>query len=511
MPLIGTLLKKGIKLRERLAQEYSTSFELQRTELKELLLTASQTEFAKYYDFGNILKEFRDSRQFYDAFKKIPVHDYNKMYSDWWKLSLQGVRNITWPGKVKHFALSSGTSESASKKIPVTREMTKAIQRTSIRQILSLSKYDLPSKVFQSGILMIGGSTHLQNRGSYFEGDLSGIQAAGLPFWFQHFYKPGKRIAKNTNWDAKINQIVTRAPHWNIGVIVGVPAWIQILLEKITAYHQVKNIHEIWPNLMIYVHGGVSFDPYRKSFEKLLAHPIHFIETYLASEGFIAYQKDPGKKSMKLVLNNGIFYEFIPFDGNNFLPSGEVNPQARAMMIDEVEEGKEYAILLSTCAGAWRYLIGDVVRFTSVREAEIQIVGRTKHFLSLCGEHLSVDNMNKAIELISNELNIEIKEFTVAGVPYGSLFAHHWFIGTDNQVDKKNIREKLDQHLKALNDDYEVERGAALKEIMVDVLPIQVFYEYMETLGKTGGQHKFPRVIKGQQLEHWLQFVSVRT
>jgi hypothetical protein len=510
MAILGTLLKKGIKLRENLEQEYTSPFELQKRELKELMITASHTEFGKYYNFPGILSSFRRGhRDFYDAYvRSVPVHDYNKIYKDWWQLALKGAKNICWPGRIKYFALSSGTSEASSKHIPVTREMTKAIQRTSIRQILSLSRYDLPSQVFESGILMIGGSTHLNKRGSYFEGDLSGIQAARLPFWFQHFYKPGKKIASNRNWDNKLDEIVKKSKDWDIGIVVGVPAWIQILLEKIIHYYGVQHIHEIWPNLLIYVHGGVSMDPYRRGFEKLLGRPIYYIETYLASEGFIAYQALPNHKAMKLVLNNGIFYEFIPFDEHNFTAEGEIRPEARTLLIDEVEEGKDYALLLSTCAGAWRYLIGDVIRFVSLEEPEIVITGRTKHFLSLCGEHLSVDNMNKAIELVSNELNITIPEFTVAGIPHNSLFAHHWFIGTDDAVDARHLKERIDYHLKVLNDDYAVERSAALREVIVEVLPIGKFYEWMESKGKVGGQNKFPRVMKNAQLAEWMRFIA---
>jgi GH3 auxin-responsive promoter len=264
----------------------------------------------------------------------------------------------------------------------------------------------------------------------------------------------------------------------------------------------------VWPNLRVYVHGGVSFDPYRKGFEKLLGRPISYIETYLASEGFIAYQASPRHGSMKLVLNNGIFYEFVPFNDNNFLPTGELSPKAKTVPIDEVEEGKEYALLLSTCAGAWRYLIGDVIKFTSVEESEIVITGRTKHFLSLCGEHLSVDNMNKAIEMVSDELNIDIKEFSVAGIPHGTLFAHHWYVGTDQAVDALLLKERLDHFLKNLNDDYATERSAALKDVYVDVLPVKTFYGWMESMGKSGGQNKFPRVLKNAQLEEWQKFIA---
>lgn len=510
MAILGTLLKKGIRLREMMEQEYTSPFDLQKKELKELLISADQTEFGKHYNFASILKDFRKGdKSFYNTFRtKIPIHSYNKIYGEWWKLSLKGVKNICWPGRVKYFALSSGTSEASSKHIPVTKDMTKAIQRTSIRQILSLSKYDLPADFFTSGILMLGGSTHLNKIGNYFEGDLSGIQAAKLPFWFQHFYKPGKRIAKTRNWDAKLDEITKKAKDWDIGIIVGVPAWLQILMEKILDYHKVENIHAIWPNLKVYVHGGVSLDPYRKGFEKLMGKPIYYIETYLASEGFIAFQAYPNRRSMRLVLNNGIFYEFVPFEDKNFDENGEVKAEAQTLMIDEVEEGKEYAILLSSCAGAWRYLIGDIIKFVSLEESEIIITGRTKHFLSLCGEHLSVDNMNKAIELASNDLNIEVPEFAVAGIPHGTLFAHHWFVGTDDAVDGNVLREKIDNHLKVLNDDYAVERSAALKDVYVDVLPVHIFYDWMKSKGKVGGQNKFPRVMKSHQLEDWKAFIE---
>ena len=239
-------------------------------------------------------------------------------------------------------------------------------------------------------------------------------------------------------------------------------------MEKIIAYYRVPNIHEIWPNLEVYVHGGVSFEPYRKGFAKLLGRPIHYIETYLASEGFIAFQAYPDRRSMRLVTNNGIFYEFVPFEEKNFNSQGEILPDAETLLIDEVEEGKEYAILLSTCAGAWRYLIGDVIRFTSVEESEIVITGRTKHFLSLCGEHLSVDNMTRAIGMVADELNISVREFTVAGIPHDSLFAHQWYIGTDNEVDPVTFRDQLDATLKKLTVDEAVERCAALKAVRVE-------------------------------------------
>ncbi|SFT42868.1 GH3 auxin-responsive promoter [Algoriphagus locisalis] len=512
MAIISTLLKKGIRLRESLEQEYSHPLELQRQELKKLLIQAAETEIGRKYEFPIILKSFRNGEDdFYELYKSnVPIYDYDRIHQEWWYKSLEGRSNVTWPGPVRHFALSSGTSGATSKFIPITKDMVKAIRRTGVRQILSLSKYDLPASLLTKGILMLGGSTDLEFNGTYFSGDLSGITTGRLPIWFQRFYKPGKKISRSKNWGDKLDQIVGKAKSWDIGIIVGVPAWLQILIEKIITHYQVDNIHEIWPNLRIFVHGGVSFEPYKKGFEKLLGKPLLYLETYLASEGFLAFQALPNRKSMRLVLNNGIFHEFVPFNQENFDEDGNINPEAKTLKIDEVEVGKDYALLISTCAGAWRYLIGDVVRFVSKEESEIIITGRTKHFLSLCGEHLSVDNMNKAIELTAEEHDLNIREFTVIGVPHGSLFAHHWFIGVDSKVDSKRLSATIDTRLKELNDDYAVERNHALKKLIVSVIPSSLFYDWLKEHGKEGGSHKFPRVLKGDKAANWQAFLNNR-
>ncbi|WP_425392331.1 GH3 family domain-containing protein [Ekhidna sp.] len=509
MAILGTLLKKGIMLRESLEQLYTSPLDLQKQELRNLLIHCQNTQFGKAYQFDNILTSFKgDQDDFYKSFTaNVPIYDYDKLYDEWWHLAKEGQKDVCWPGKIKYFALSSGTSGASSKYIPITRDMVKSIRKTSMRQILTMSKYDLPASLFSKGILMLGGSTDLKKSGHYFEGDLSGITAAQIPFWFQHFYKPGKRIAKTKDWNDKLEEIVKKAPDWDIGIIVGVPAWLQIMMEKVIEKYQLKTIHDIWPNLQIFVHGGVSFEPYKRGFEKLLSKPLYYMETYLASEGFIAFQAYPNRKSMRLVLNNGIFYEFVPFKESNFDDDGKLIPGAETLKINEVEENKEYALLITTNAGAWRYMIGDVIKFTSIEETEIVITGRTKLFMSLCGEHLSLDNMNKAIELVEDELKIDVREFTLLGDRSGSLFAHHWYIGTDDSVDKEEVKERIDFHLKELNDDYKVERGSALKEIRVSILPTQIFYQWMESQGKVGSQNKFPRVLKKEKAQLWKNFL----
>jgi hypothetical protein len=357
---------------------------------------------------------------------------------------------------------------------------------------------------------MLGGSTQLQKGATYFAGDLSGIQQKNIPFWFLGLglYKPGKKIAREKDWSKKLEEIVEKAPEWDIGFIVGVPAWLQLCIEKIIERYKLKNIHDLWPNLAFYVHGGVALEPYKKGFQKLLGKPITFIETYLASEGFLAYQNRQDTRGMHLVLNNNIFFEFVPFDDENFDSDGNMLPEPTAYMIHEIEENRDYAILISTNAGAWRYAIGDTIRLVDKEKSEIIITGRTKHFLSLVGEHLSVDNMNKAIEMASEELNVFIPEFTVAGVPHGNFFAHQWYIATDDKVDAETLCNMIDEKLKLLNDDYEVERKHALRDVKVDVLPEQVFMDFMRAKGKIGGQHKFPRVLKGKMLEEWQLFLK---
>lgn len=474
--------------------------------LRKLLKKARFTEFGQKFQFDEILLSRHPGKKFQ---QHVPTNDYNTIYRDWWYKTLEGKSDVCWPGKIKYYALSSGTSEAASKYIPITNDLLRGNRVAMIKQLFTLRTYnDIPVKSIGKGWLMIGGSTDLQKGPGYYAGDLSGITAKKVPFWFTPFYKPGKEIAKTKDWDKKIQMVIEEAPNWDIGFVVGVPAWIQLCMEKIIERYKVNSIHDIWPNLAFFVHGGVSFEPYKKGFEKLLGKPLTYIETYLASEGFLAYQDRQHANGMKLVLNEHIFFEFVPFDDINFDQEGNMIADPQALMIHEVEEGKDYAILLSTSAGAWRYLIGDTVRFTDKDKCEIIITGRTKHFLSLVGEHLSVDNMNKAVQLASEEMNISIPEFTVAGIPHGLFFAHHWYVACDDAVDKDVLCKKIDQYLKDLNDDYAVERGSALKEVFLSVLPESSFMDFMGLKGKIGGQHKFPRVMKGKMYEDWSKFID---
>jgi GH3 auxin-responsive promoter len=506
MALLGHLIARSIRLRKKFALSVALPIVYQKHELRKLLERGQYTLFGKHYGFEDILSTEID---FVKAFRaRVPVCTYKEMYQQWWEKCREGEENVTWPGKVKYFALSSGTSESSSKHIPVTQDMIKSIKKVGFKQLYSMANFDIPPTTFDRGILMLGGTTTLYEKGDYYEGDMSGISAKNMPRWISSLlYKPGKKISKKTQWEERIRLIVEKADQWDVGIVCGVPAWVQIVLEKVIHHYGVNSIHDIWPNLNVYIHGGVSIAPYKESLKKIWGKPVTYIETYMASEGSFGFQAKPGG-GIKLVLNAGVFYEFIPFNENNFDDEANPKPNVTTVLIDEVKEGIDYAVVLSTCSGTWRYVIGDVLRFTNAAEYEIEIVGRTKQFLSLCGEHLSVDNMNKAIDTVAQKMNITICEFTVAGFKYENRFAHQWFLGCDESVDKAAVKELLDKTLCSLNDDYEVERSSALKEIFVEFLPQHVFLDYMREKGKEGAMNKFPRVLKNGQLADWKNYLS---
>lgn len=512
MPIIGSIIKSAITIRSSIPNVMPARknvYKQQVKQLHKLLAKAADTEFGKHFKFAEMSLQEDPVKLFQNT---VPIYDYQSIFDAWWHRTLKGEKNICWTGKVKYFALSSGTSEAASKHIPVTKDLIKTIHRGSLKQIISTKHFNLPKEQYETEILFVGGSTNLNFNGIYFSGDLSGITTGTQPRWFQNFTLPGPYIRSISVWENKLQEIVDKAKQWDVGFICGVPAWIQILFERIIKHYNVKTIHDVWPNLTLYVHGGVSIHPYKKSIDALCRKPLIYLDTYMASEGFLAYQERPNEhQSMKLMTDNKTFFEFVPFTEENFDADGNIKPNAKALNITEVELDKEYAILISTCAGAWRYLIGDTIKFTDLKRCEIIITGRTKHFLSLTGEHLSVDNMNQAVKLTADELGIMINEYCVTGIPYQGLFAHHWYVGTDKPVDAAVLREKIDEHLKALNDDYITERKHALKEVIVTVLPNQAFIDFLASKNKLGGQSKFPRVMKGKQLNDWLAFLETYT
>lgn len=505
MALLGKIIKGAVHLGYNLVSDVSDPVAAQQDIIKELLTKAANTAFGTHYRFDEILA----SENIMQAFaRRVPIHEYHDIYNQWWHRQRASEPDITWPGATEYFALSSGTTGGPSKHIPVSEEMIKAIRTTGIRQILSLANFDLPADIYEKEILMLGSTTQLVDKGDYLEGEISGISASRIPGWFESYYKPGKDIASLNDFDARVQEIVLQAPNWDIGALSGIPSWIQLMLERVVQHHKLDTIHDIWPNLSMYATGGIAYEPYKKGFEKLLARPIIFIDTYLASEGFFAFQSRPDTRAMALVLNNGIYFEFVPFSEQNFTAEGKLVENPTVLTIGEIEEDQEYALLVSTCSGAWRYMIGDTVRFTDKARSEILITGRIKHFLSVTGEQLSVENMNEAVSLVEKELGITIREFTVSAIPYEQYFAHRWYIGTDDTTDSAAVGEKLDTAIKSLNKNYRRARERGLKQVYVELLSPSVFYQWQESNNKLGGQTKTPRVMAKDQLASWEEFIS---
>ncbi|MFC4870894.1 GH3 family domain-containing protein [Negadavirga shengliensis] len=506
MAVIGEIIKKAITLGEKLNNDDSPA-EKQEKVLKDLLDKAKNTAFGKFHGFDLILGSESPSVTFQE---KVPFHDYDAIYNRWWHKIRERHKDITWPGINKYFAVSSGTT-SASKYIPVTEEMLDAIRKTGLRQIVSLSRYDMPSDFFEKQIMMLGSSTGLKEKNGFLEGEISGISAGQIPFWFQNFYKPGWEISAIADWDERVLKIAENAKEWDIGSISGIPSWIELMMKKVIDYHKVENIHDIWPNLSVYTPGGVAFEPHRKSFEKLVAHPLIYIDTYLASEGFLAFQSRPDSDAMELMLDNGIYFEFVPFRPENMDESGAVHADAKALTIAEVEEGVDYILIISTVAGAWRYMIGDTVAFTDKNRAEIRITGRTKFFLNVVGSQLSVHQMDKGLEALQEKFNLVIPEYTVAAIQENGEYIHRWYMGRDDgDADEQEVARFLDDHLQANNKNYKVARNKSLKNIEVRLVPADFFYEYNEKQKKKGGQVKFPRVMKEEAFREWEGFLEKR-
>ncbi len=504
MAIIGSLIKGLIDIRGKIVSEPEAK-EAQLKVLVTLLSKAKDTAFGKQYKFEEILKAEDIPAAFAE---RVPYFDYHKIDKEWWSRMHEGENNVTWPGKPPYFAISSGTTGKTSKKIPVTEDMIEAIRTTGIKQVGALTNFDLPSDFFEKEIMMLGSSTDLQVEGDHEEGEISGISASNIPSWFRSYYKPGEEISQIENWDERVQKIAENAKSWDIGALSGIPSWIELMLKKVIEYHEVKNIHEIWPNLMVYTTGGVAFEPYEKSFNSLLAHPITVIDTYLASEGFLAYQQRPGTNAMKLVLDNGIYFEFVPFQADYVNEDGSITDDAPVISISEVKEEEEYILLITTVSGAWRYLIGDTIKFTDVSRHEIRITGRTKFFLNVVGSQLSVNKMNDAVKELEKKFDIEIPEFTLAAVRIDGEFYHSWYLGTETKVSNEELADALDTELKDANKNYKVARSKALKGVIVKTISPDLFYEWNAANKKKGGQVKMEKVMNEEKFAEWESFIE---
>ena len=506
MAVLGMMLKSTTKYAYKFTNFVKPTVNTtQEKQLRKLLNKAKKTEFGMKYDFASILK----SENILQAYReKVPIFDYDYMFKEFWHKTLSGTPNVTWPGHISNFALTSGTTGASSKRIPVSKQMIQTIKKSSIKQLLSLSNLEIDSSFYEKDILFLGGSTELTKINDQFEGDLSGIITGKVPSWFSPFSKPDKRIRALHNWNEKIEEIVKQAPKWDIGVISGVPAWMEILIERIVDHYGLDSIFQIWPNLKIFVHGGVSFDPYILRFNKLFDNRVIYLDTYLTSEGFFAFQPTDSD-SLHLLVNSDVYFEFVPFNSEHFDNDGNLIDFGKSLTINEVSEDVDYALLVSTNSGAWRYLIGDTIKFKCLETFKIKITGRTKHFLSLCGEHLSVDNMTEALTNVAFQKGLEIREFAVTGFSNSHGHGHQWFIASDETIDEEEFLKSLDEKLGSLNADYEIERKFALNQLELICLPTKFFHDFMEIKDMYGAQHKFPRVLKGKMAQDWLQYVSI--
>ncbi|MBI1835899.1 MAG: GH3 auxin-responsive promoter family protein [Flavobacteriia bacterium] len=503
MPIIGKLIKKTSEIAYNRNINKGFEYVNQLKTLSWLLNRAKRTSFGKKHLFSLTLKSI-DIVENYQ--KSVPLTNYEEFYTEWLKDSIAGKKHHTWPGKVSYYALSSGTTGSPSKRIPVTRQMIRSFQKTSVKQISTLHSLNLPSSLFSANILLVGGSSNLTEIENHVEGDLSGILKKHTSLVASPFTKPENEIAKVKDWSKKLELMVNKAPSWNVGIVAGVPSWCIMLMEKIIEKYNLNTIHDIWPNFEVYIHGGVFMKPYIPRLEKIIGKKVHLLDTYLASEGYFAYQTAPDREGMKLLLNNGIFYEFVPFNSDFFDEFGNVKDKHNAFSLSQVQEGIDYALVISTNAGLWRYMIGDLIQFINVEQREIKITGRIKQFLSLSGEHLSLDNINTAIIKTAETLNIEIPEFCIYADVENQR--HAWYIGTSNQIDENHLIQTIDHTLSELNDDYRSCRKYNLNNPIIQIVPVSKFYGFMEKIGKAGSQNKFPRVLNENQASNWIEFIE---
>lgn len=463
----------------------------QREVLQDLVTHAQYTDIGRRYGLTKLfsIKDFKTS---------IPIQEYEdiKPYID---RLMNGEQNLLWNTPVSWFAKSSGTTSSKSKFIPITDESLHNCHFQGSKDVLSLYYYNNPNSDLLTGkSLVIGGSHQISivNDSVQF-GDLSAVLLQNAPYWGQWLRTPELSIALLDEWENKIEKLAQNTINENVTSIAGVPTWTLILLKRVLEITGKKNIGEVWQNLELYIHGGVSFTPYKQQFEQVIGKPIHYLEIYNASEGFFAAQDNINEEGMLLFLNHGIFYEFMPVE-----EYGKEKP--RTIGLSKVELNKAYAPVITTNGGLWRYLVGDTIQFTSLYPFKIKVVGRLKHYINAFGEELMIDNADKAIAVVCEKLNCIINDYTAAPKYFdnNSNGAHEWLIEFDKPP--QNINEfayELDCALKSLNSDYEAKRqkDIALQIPIITVLQKGVFNKWLQLKGKLGGQHKVPRLSNSRE------------
>ncbi len=488
--LIEWLIKKRIHQID-LFRKYP--HEVQNDLLEKLINAGRQTEWGRLWNYDGI-------RNYQDYAQKVPVQDYEslKSYID---KTREGQQNVLWNTEIRWFAKSSGTTTDKSKYIPVSFEALEECHYKAGKDMLAIYCNNYPvNSIFHGMALAMGGSGTLRevNNTELMEGDLSAILMHNLPWWAEIRRTPQLSVALMDEWESKIETMARLTLKENITSITGVPSWTLILLRKILEISGKDNINQVWPHLEAFFHGGVSFKPYRRQFDNLTPlAPLRYMETYNASEGFFSIQDDPSDEAMLLMLDYGIFYEFIPFE--QFLV-GELKP----IPLWEVETGKNYAMVITTNGGLWRYLIGDTVMFTSRNPYKIKITGRTRHFINAFGEEVIADNVEKALSIACEKSNAVIEEYTGAPKYLGDIGkgAHEWIIEFSSPPSALDyFTEIFDNALKSVNSDYEAKRykNMVLEPPIIHTVPKGTFYKWMKFRNKLGGQNKVPRLANDRK------------
>lgn len=461
---------------------------------KKLIAQAKNTEFGRKYSFKDI-KTYQQYKE------RVPVHAYEDIFPYIERL-MRGEQNVLWPSEVTWFAKSSGTTNARSKFIPVSPEALEDCHFKGGKDLISIYVNNYPdTKMFTGKGLTIGGSHQINefdpNANSYY-GDVSAVIMQNLPLWAQFIRTPKLDVALMDKWEEKIEKMAMLTSEENVTNLVGVPTWTILLIQKVLELKQKDNILEIWPNLEVFFHGAVAFTPYKELFKKLIPdEDMNYCETYNASEGFFGIQDQRNSNDLLLMLDYGIFYEFIPFD-----EFGSENPTT--LLLDQVEVGKNYAMLITTNSGLWRYSIGDTVKFTNTSPYRIKISGRTKHFINAFGEELIIENAESAITEACEKTGAIIDNFTAAPIYFdeGKKGGHEWIIEfkqQPNDLDKFN--QLLDQKLREINSDYDAKRykDMALLPPVVHSVQEGTFYNWMKRRGKLGGQNKVPRLSNNRE------------
>ena len=489
MPIINSLIEWLIKKRIHQIELFvKYPHEVQNDLLEKLLNAGRQTEWGRRWNYDNI-------RTYEDYARNVPVQDYETL-KPFIEEIRQGKQNVLWNTEIRWFAKSSGTTADKSKFIPVSYEALEECHYKAGKDMLAIYCHNYnDNHIFEGMSLAMGGSGTLRevNNTELMEGDLSAILMHNLPWWAELRRTPQLSVALMEEWESKIETMARLTLNEDITSITGVPSWTLVLLRRILEISGKDNISEVWPRLEAFFHGGVSFKPYRTQFQKLIpSDRMHYMETYNASEGFFSIQDDPNDDAMLLMLDYGIFYEFIPFE--QFV-SGEHKP----IPLWEVETGKNYAMVITTNGGLWRYMIGDTVMFTSLNPYKIRITGRTRHFINAFGEEVIADNVEKALAIACEKCNAIIEEYTGAPRYFGDSGrgAHEWimeFSATPTSLDY--FTEVFDNALKSVNSDYEAKRykNMVLDPPVVHAVPRGTFYKWMKHRNKLGGQNKVPRL-----------------